>query len=285
MSDVIDQALGKVVDDLERARRLVGEAMKKLFHTFDGLRLHLARERERYQNAINAISGSDGEKGMVTVIQEVLTKFVEDIVNLSRSSVRILIEVDALRSRAEQVASRGVRIEKIAQTTRVVALNARIEAQRVGTTGAAFHVVADEIKALAVESGDLSKAIRQAIAAQAVSLDVTRKAASELAATDLDLAVASNKRFEDTIANLNQVATASSTALDHIQRDIDSAMQALQFEDMLDQLLAAISKKVTAIRTAQRTGTTPDMELVLRAEIDRDVVTQHNVDAGSVDLF
>ncbi len=225
MSDVIEQALEKVVDDLERARGLVGAAVKQLFHTFEGLRAHLAAERIRREDEIAAISGNGGGSGLVTVIRDVLGKFVEDIVKLSKSSVRILIEVDALRARAEQVASRGLRIEKIAQTTRVVALNARIEAQRVGTSGAAFHVVADEIKALAVESGELSKAIRQAIVEQAASLAVTQDAASELAATDLDLAVESHKRLEETIDNLSKVSAASTVALDRIQRDIDSAMQ------------------------------------------------------------
>lgn len=284
MADVIDDALGKVIDDLGRARGIVSAAVKQLFNTFDGLRGHLAEERVRYESAISAISGAGGNSGLATVIRDVLGKFVEDIVKLSKSSVRILIEVDALRMRAEQVASRGLRIEKIAQTTRVVALNARIEAQRVGTTGAAFHVVADEIKALAVESGELSKAIRQAISEQATSLEVTRSAANELAATDLDLAVESHKRLEETIANLSNVSAASTVALDRIQHDIDSAMQALQFEDMVDQLLAAIGRKLVAIRTAHEAGPNgSDHEL--RLEIERDVVTQQNVNSGTVDLF
>jgi methyl-accepting chemotaxis protein len=278
----IEASLDKVGADLVRARGLVGDAIKKLFTTFDSLRTHLAEERKRYEQAISAISG---DSGLVAVIREVLGGFVGDIVRLSQSSVRILVEVDALRERAEQVASRGLRIEKIAQTTRVLSLNARIEAQRVGTSGAAFRVVAEEIKALAGESGQLSEAIRHAISEQAVSLEVTHRAASELAATDLDLAVESHKRLDATIARLATVSQTSSAALDRIQRDIDVAIQALQFEDMLDQLLAAIGRKVLAIRNVIGAVSAGGSAGDLQAEVERDVVTQHDVSSGSVELF
>jgi len=192
----IEAAIDKVASDLARARSLVNDAMPKLFQTFEGLRTHLAEERARYENAVLAISGDDG---LVSVIKDVLGRFVGDIVRLSQSSVRILVEIEALRERAELVSVRGSRIEKIAQTTRVLALNARIEGQRVGPAGAAFRVVAEEIKTLAGESGKLSEAIRTAILEQTHSLEVTQRAASELAATDLDLALSSHKRLEETI--------------------------------------------------------------------------------------
>ena len=154
-----------------------------------------------------------------------------------------------------------------------------------GTSGAAFRVVAEEIKALAGESGQLSEAIRHAISQQAVSLEVTHRAASELAATDLDLAVESHKRLDATIARLATVSQTSSQALDRIQRDIDVAIQALQFEDMLDQLLAAIGRKVLAIRKVIGAVSAGGSAGDLQAEIDHDVVTQHDVTSGTVELF
>ena len=278
----LEAALGRVENDLIRARSLVGDAMKKLFTTFDRLREHLAEERGHYEQAIYAISGSAVGSGLVGVLRDVLGRFVEDIVRLSQSSVRILMEIDALRGHADTVASRGHRIEKIASTTRVISLNARIEAHRVGEHGKVFGVVADEIKALAHETSELSKAIRSAIALQAGSLDVASKAAGELAATDLDVVLASHKQLETTIAQLSDVSTTSTAALERIQMDIDGAIQALQFEDMLDQLLAAISRKVGSIRSA--CGGEGSIAAML-ADMERDAVTQQDVSTGSVELF
>jgi methyl-accepting chemotaxis protein len=250
--DELDAALAGVETDLVRARSLVSDAIKKLFTTFDRLREHLAAERGHYEQAMAAISGSTG---LVGVLRDVLGRFVEDIVRLSQSSVRILMEIDQLRGHAETVASRGHRIEKIASTTRVISLNARIEAHRVGEHGKVFGVVADEIKALAHETSELSKAIRSAIALQAGSLDVASRAASELAATDLDVVLTSHKQLETTIIQLGDVSSTSTAALDRIQSDIDSAIQALQSEDRLDQLLAAVARKVSSIRSSVAEGT------------------------------
>ncbi|MFT3694107.1 MAG: methyl-accepting chemotaxis protein [Kofleriaceae bacterium] len=278
----LEAALVRVESDLVRARSLVGDAMKKLFETFARLREHLAEERERYESAIFAISGTSLDAGLVGVLREVLGKFVEDIVRLSQSSVRILMEIDQLRGHADAVATRGHRIEKIASTTRVISLNARIEAHRVGEHGKVFGVVADEIKTLAHETTELSKAIRSAISAQAGSLDVASRAASDLAATDLDVTLASHKQLETTIEQLNLVSTSSTQALERIQKDIDSAIESLQFEDMLDQLLGAITRKVAAIRGVCAGEQSID---ALTTEVERDAVTQQNVDVGTVELF
>jgi methyl-accepting chemotaxis protein len=281
----LEGALRRVESDLGRARSLVSDAVKKLFGTFDRLRSHIADERVHYEQAIHAITGNAGSQGLVGVLREVLGKFVDDIVKLSQSSVRILMEIDVLRGHAATVAARGNRIDKIAQTTRVISLNARIEAHRVGEHGKVFGVVADEIKALAHETSELSHAIRAAITLQASSLDVASKAAADLAATDLDVVLASHKQLEVTIAHLSQVSSASTEALQRIQADIDGAIQALQFEDMLDQLLAEIARKVGAVRSAcgnLAEGRPLGDQL---KTVDRDVVTQENVSSGSIELF
>lgn len=286
----IESALGKVVSDVTRAKSLVKDAMAKLFESFASLRDHLAEERALYESAVQAITGNGGaDGGLVGVIKEVLGRFVSDIVSISSASVRILVEVEALRGHADQVAARGHRIEKIAQTTRVISLDARIEAQRVGTAGAVFRVVADELKALANESGELSKAIRTAIALQSASLAEPHKAASALAASDLNLAVDSHKRLEETISRLARVSLTSTQSLDRIQRDVDAAIQALQFEDMLDQLLSSIGRKLTAIQLTigeLAHGTTDGANFErLNSDMDRDDVTQHDVSTGTVELF
>nr|HEX4315835.1 methyl-accepting chemotaxis protein [Kofleriaceae bacterium] len=277
-------ALGRIAGDVARARTLARDAIAKLFETFDRVKQHLAVDRESYEEAIRAISGSGGQGGLVSVVRDVINRFVDDIVRLGKASVRILTEIEALRGHAELVASRGSRIESIARTTRVISLNARIEAQRFGDSGAVFRVVADEIKKLAHETDDLSRAIGGAITAQARSLDVTASAASELAATDLELAVASRHQLEDTITRLGSISATSTRALERIQSDVDAAIQALQFEDMLDQLLNAVGDKLGAVEHAigELAAGRPAGEL---AAVERDVVTQRDTSTGSVELF
>lgn len=284
MASWIDAALSKVLTDLARARSILADAMARLFSTFSALRDQLVQESGMFERALAEVNGSGGEAGLVDVLRDVLSRFVDDMVRISASSVKIMMEVESLRGHTEQVTASGRKIEQIASTTRMLSLNARIEAQRIGAAGAVFRVVADEIKGLAHESGELSKAIRDALAVQSASLANTSAAVSALAGADLDHAVASHKHLDDTIAKLAEMSAGSLQILSRIQFEADSAIQALQFEDLLTQLLHAISGKLELIRAACQTGDISDLA-AFDAQVQRDIVTQQSLNGGSVELF
>ncbi|HET7506608.1 MAG TPA: methyl-accepting chemotaxis protein [Kofleriaceae bacterium] len=280
----IDAALAKVVADLTRARALLADAMARLLVTFSRLRDQLAEERALFESTLEEVNGTTGNSGLVGVLRDVLSRFVDDMVRIGASSVKIMMEVEALRGHTQQVAASGLKIEQIAGTTRMLSLNARIEAQRIGSAGAVFRVVADEIKALAHQSAELSKTIRDALAVQSTSLANTGAAVSKLAASDLDHAVTSHKHLDDAIARLAEKSAGSLEILARVQTEADAALQALQFEDMLTQLLQSITEKLEVVRTACQRGTVDDLD-DLDARVQRDSVTQHSLGAGSVELF
>jgi methyl-accepting chemotaxis protein len=279
----IDTAVAKVISDLARARSLLADAMGRLLTTFTGLRDQLITERAMFELALAEVNGSADDAGLVGVLRDVLSRTVDDMVRIGANSVKIMVEVDSLRRHTQQVAASGLKIEQIAGTTRMLSLNARIEAQRIGNAGAVFRVVADEIKALALQSGELSKVIREALAVQSISLGKTSTAVSQLAASDLDHAVASHKSLDDAIVKLATLSAGSLHILDRIQHEADAALQALQFEDMLSQLLQSTIDKLELVRTACRTG--GDNLAELERRVHKDAVTQQSVAAGSVELF
>jgi hypothetical protein len=86
------------------------------------------------------------------------------------------------------------------------------------------------------------------------------------------------------IGRLATMSANSLAILTRIQGEADTAIQALQFEDMLTQLLGSISDKLAAVQTACRTGSA---ELLgeLEVKIHRDAVTQHSLGVGTVELF
>jgi methyl-accepting chemotaxis protein len=280
----IDSALAKVISDLDRARRVLSDAMSRLLATFSVLRDQLAQEHALYQVTLAQVNGTGGKGGLIGVLRDVLSRFVDDMVRISASSVKIMMEVESLRGHTAKVSARGQQIERIAGATRMLSLNARIEAQRIGSAGAVFRVVADEIKALANESRDLSKAIRDALAIQSASLAQTSVAVSKLAAADLDHAVASHQQLDGTIARLAEMSARSLEILGRIQAQADAAIQALQFEDMLTQLLQSITDKLEIVRSACRTGTVGRLG-ELDERVQRDTVTQSSLSTGTVELF
>jgi len=280
----IDTALAKIISDLGRARSLLKDAMSRLLETFTRLREQLLQERTLYEVTLQEVNGTAGDVGLVGVLRDVLSRCVDDMVRIGTSSVKIMMEVESLRGHTSKVAVRGQQIEKIASTTRMLSLNARIEAQRIGNAGAVFRVVADEIKSLANESGELSRAIREALAVQSASLAQTSTAVAKLASSDLDHAVTSNKKLDETIAKLAAMSARSLDIFARVQAETASALQALQFEDMLTQLLQSISDKLEIVRTACKAGAI-DKLAELDRRIHRDVVTQHSLGVGTVELF
>jgi methyl-accepting chemotaxis protein len=280
----IDDALATVIGDLARARAILSDAMSRLLATFTRLCAQLTEQRLLFECTLRQVNGGAGDSGLVGVLRDVLSRFVDDMIRIGASSVKIMMEVESLRGHTKQVAASGLKIEQIAGTTRMLSLNARIEAQRIGSSGAVFRVVADEIKGLARESAELSKAIRDALAIQSASLANTSSAVATLAASDLDLALANHKQLDDTIAKLAEMSAGSIQILTRIQVEADAALQALQFEDMLTQLLQSITEKLEVVRSACKTGTPENLaELDLR--VRRDTVTQNSLGVGSVELF
>jgi methyl-accepting chemotaxis protein len=291
MANWVAGAVDQISSDVGRADGIIKDAIGRLFTSFTELQQHLAEERTVYEEALAAISGNSGQRGIADAMRELLTRFVADIVHISHNSVRILSQVDEVREHAGVVAGRCERIEKIASTTRVIAFNARIEASRAGAAGRVFRVVADEVRTLADESNALSAGIREALEQQARSLAQAKLTIEQLASTDLNVAVDGNRNLADGLAQLEKVSHASAAALERLHGDVSAAIQALQFDDMVSQLLASIRGKLGAVRDACAEvagGTSRPVAAVVRhaaQTIGRNVVTQHHLDVGDVELF
>ncbi len=281
----IDAAIAATISDLGRARSILTDAMSRLLTTFTRLRQQLSEEHALFKQTLTQVNGSSADAGLVGVLRDVLSRFVDEMVRIGASSVKIMVELESLRRHTQQVSSNGLKIEQIAGATRILSINARIEAQRIGSAGAVFRVVADEIKALAVEAGELSQAVRGALAVQSASLGKTSAAVSELAASDMDQAVVSHRHLDETIAKLAAMSADSLRILTRIQDETDAALQALQFEDMMTQLLQSVVRKLETVRAACRSGDPAALaEFDHHAPLDSPV-TQHSLSAGSVELF
>lgn len=298
LSGAVNAAVGGVQDNLDRARGLVRDAVSGLLASFSTLRVVLERQQDMLRDVSASMGSFGGGSNFTAAVGRMVNEFVDEVVRVSHESMRIIEQLLLTSEHVGAIVARAERIDTLARETRFIALNARIETQRAGEAGKTFKVVADEVKRLAGASAELSTQIQREVDECFRSLQVTQKTAESLAGHDMSTVIESRTLLVSTIEQLDHVNHAVETTLQQVRSAVADAVRALQFEDMVSQLLVDSVRRIRrfaqlmldAVATAE--GRRGDAA-VRMLEISRELrelakagsVTQENVQQGSVELF
>jgi methyl-accepting chemotaxis protein len=107
-------------------------------------------------------------------------------------------------------------IERLAESTNVLAINASIQAARAGTAGKAFAVVAGEVRNLAESSGHTAESIRDIV--------------------------------NDITENMNQVMDVSVKGTERVSKNLDEALLAQKAFDSIARVLAESNRAIAEIK-------------------------------------
>lgn len=162
--------------------------------------------------------------------------------------------LDDLRKLAREV-------QTVARSTNLVAVNAAIEANRAGTEGHSFAIVADEVRRLAAQSGSTG----DQIAARIATIDRAMEALQARVGSDLESDEATMLAARHTarrvvmkvLESAAQMADSSRAMRDlnrDVQRQIEELMVGLQHQDRFSQMLASISTDMERFETWLGTG-------------------------------
>ncbi len=143
-------------------------------------------------------------------------------------------------------------IREIARTTNILGLNALIVAAHAGDKGAAFGVVAREVRALSAKSGESAGRIRGGIDALTKKMSDALNSTDDSTGTDLDAQLA---QINDTQAALEQQFASFTQGAGEIVGEVDNtasrlasltveAMSAVQFQDLVRQLVEQVQKSL-----------------------------------------
>jgi len=165
--------------------------------------------------------------------------------------------VEAVRRRADDLSRLACLVEDLADRTKVLAINASIEAARAGDRGRAFAVVASEVHNLAQQSARAAVEISQGLSA-------VRRAIHEQFAAKLDPEKEAEERrllefFADALGEIDERSAALerihrgvlAEAREHGRRVAETVMETfagLQFQDVvrqrLDQVVDALDRMI-----------------------------------------
>jgi methyl-accepting chemotaxis protein len=297
---VVHAATSMVRSDLERARSVVRDATGRLSRSFGALQTAAANQRTALQQIATAFFDSEnGGRSFASSTEALTRQFVDEVVRVSRDSVRIMDQLAELSTQVSGIVVSADAIDGLARETRFIAFNARIETHRAGDAGRTFKVVADEVKRLANASGTLSSQIRQNVSECNAHLAQVHKTSAGLASHDLSRAIESHRGLSAAIGKLDAVNQELDGMLETVSTSVAEAVRALQFEDMVSQILnASVSRverlgeySVRALQILERAPVgeraAPMVALIqeMRSLGDRVAVQQASADQSPAELF
>ena len=194
-------------------------------------------------------------KDFIRVSDERLTKMADEVVRVADLSVSMVRELDTVQKRAQAIDGFLLDVDKLADQTSLLALNADIEAARVGEQGRGFSVVAQEVRRLSKRSHDFSDSIRSHLEGVRSGLNKTYGDMRSLSAADVDHAAGikgevlqltrslegKNREVADTVSSINAISK-------EIACDVQNVVISLQFHDITSQKLNGMLDPMDELR-------------------------------------
>lgn len=194
-------------------------------------------------------------KDFIRVSDERLTKMADEVVRVADLSVKMVQELDGVQKRTQAIDGFLQDVEKLADQTSLLALNADIEAARVGEHGRGFSVVAKEIRRLSNRSHEFSDRIRSHLKEVRVGLNKTYGDMRLLSAADVEHALqlkdevlqltrsleTKNREVADTVSSINAISK-------EISQDVQNVVISLQFHDITSQQLNSMFSPMDDLR-------------------------------------
>jgi methyl-accepting chemotaxis protein len=192
--------------------------------------------------------GAASVEDFTTRILGTLDLFVQAMLEVGQSSFQLVEETDDIRSRSAAMVEALGELAELASQTQMLALNASIEAAHARKYGAGFSVVASEVQKLAIRTSRISDQISGHVHETEAALVRTAAQVEIIASKDLNeiirskqLADAMVKAISQSEVEAQQLVARMEALSREVSGQVARSIQALQFEDMVRQLLQEVA--------------------------------------------
>jgi methyl-accepting chemotaxis protein len=208
--------------------------------------------------ASSRLLGSDkgsGIEALLAASRHTLGQLQQQIERGQQISAQVIGHMQEMESTAGVIVKALAEIDRISFGSKLVALNAKVEAAHFGDQGAAFGVVADAIAAQALRAEQITghvveemKQLRAKVAAASGSLN-------EMAHMSVDTLQASRTELESALGELTRThgemeatLAASVAGGEQLASEIARSVVALQFQDSVGQRLTHVADELAEMR-------------------------------------
>ena len=237
----------------------------------------VARSSSQMSDSSQAVAQGSAEQA--TAIEELaanvqsITHVVDVLGAVEESSdsiARTVRAIEEIKDNAQSISQLANSIEDISFQTNILALNASVEAARAGDAGRGFAIVAEEIRRLASQVSEASRAADE-LAGRAIE---NVEAGSELigsASSNMEEAVTSIEDIKTAMSSIAHASEQQLEAVAQIQESMDSLSQVVQENSAASEESAVIGEEL-----ADRANELK--HLIGRFKIDED---PHESEAGA----
>ncbi|MDP2792499.1 MAG: methyl-accepting chemotaxis protein [Sulfurisoma sp.] len=244
-------------DEAGRVQTLLADAVVRLSLAFTDMHDHT----ETQHGLVLSVTGADGGgaskqrfDGFVANTSDIMQRVVDSVVNNSKLGMELVELTDGIARQTRDVQGILSEIGAIAKQTNLLALNAAIEAARAGEAGRGFAVVADEVRDLSGRTTQFSQQISRLMQSMQESVRRTEQTIERLASQDMTFALESKGEVESILHHLEVDNRARVEAIGKLGSgagamadQVGQAVMALQFQDMVSQLISHMLRRVEAL--------------------------------------
>lgn len=250
----------KVNDDIRRGKSIISDAVVKLGNSFNGLNTQTRTQQQlvaslmdevSQDGAAKARSKRTGVKEIAEGMSAILQGFLDTLDQVSAQSGGVIAKMEAMTEVVNQTFSLIGHVEMITKQTNLLSLNAFIEAARSGEAGRGFQVVATEMRNLSQSSAKMNEQIRNQVERSKKIVHETRDVVNQMAMRDMSSLIEAKDRADllfGKLAVMNEFISGSlgqvSELTQGIDRSVSLAVQSLQFEDIVGQLLSHADREL-----------------------------------------